>query len=352
MTGAGTGRKKAKGWMVMAALLGFLSKAPRADAAGLPVSDHCDGSRFFNPWHRESKTLLDVLKWQWTRDSRQWPEHRPEIRPVSVPERVGPGEAVFTFIGHATFLIQLPGLTLLTDPHWSQRASPLSWLGPRRVHAPAVDFELLPPIDYVLISHNHYDHLDLPTLKQLHARHKPRFLVPWGNGSLLSGAGIDNVTELDWWQEVRVDSGTELIFAPSQHWSSRSLFDRNKSLWGSYMIRSKNKNLYFAGDSGYGPHFAQIKERLGPAQVALLPIGAYEPRWFMGEHHMNPDDAVKAHLDLKAERTLAMHFGCFQLTDEAIDRPLHDLKIALEKYQVDPFSFDAAAPGASLRFAW
>lgn len=300
--------------------------ASLSHASDYPLSDHYDGDRFFNPGKPELKSLWDVLKWKVSSDAAEWPrnvENQSYPRPTITPDQ----RAVVTFINHATFLVQLKNLTLLTDPIFSQRASPVSFAGPERVRAPGIKLEDLPAIDVVIISHNHYDHLDLESLKQLEAKSHPLFLVPLGDQKLLQDAGIQNVKELDWWQEVNVKEQV-IVFTPAQHWSARGVFDRCKSLWGGYMVKTQDFKLFFAGDTGYSSHFRTIAERLGAPDLSLLPIGAYAPRWFMQNQHMDPDDAVKAHKDLQSVFSLGMHFGTFQLTDESISEPVDRLKAA------------------------
>ncbi len=284
---------------------------------------HFDGKRFFNPGQDDLKSFWQVIKWQLIGDKAHWPTDVPNknypLRPLASDEK-----GVVSFINHATFLIQLPGLNILTDPIYSERASPFTFIGPKRARAPGISLVDLPPIDVVLISHNHYDHLDVETLKLLDAKYKPLFLVPLRDEKILNEAGIQNVKPMDWWEEVSV-KGNRFIFAPAKHWSARSLWDKNESLWGSFMIANEATKIYFGGDTGYSNHFLDIKVRLGAPDVALLPIGAYEPRWFMAAHHMNPEEALKAHQDLEATRSIGMHFGTFQLSDEAIDAPEKDL---------------------------
>ena len=322
-----------------------------SDTCAIPVlqkrtlSDHFDGKRFHNPAGGSKKSFHDLLAWRRTRKPAPWPKSRSDIKMSVPPQQVAPDEMVVTFVGHATFLLQFHGLTMLTDPHWSRHASPVNFLGPQRVHPPAVGFDDLPKIDYVLLSHNHYDHLDLPTLKRLNRRDKPRFIVPLGNGPWLQRSGLEQVVEVDWWQEIVIDTMTRLVFTPARHWSSRGLWDYNRSLWGSYWIRSRAGSLYFGGDTGYGQHFRQIAGHLGPVDLALLPIGSYEPRWFMRDHHMNPAEALLAHRDLKARRSIGMHFGCFQLSDEGIDQPIQDLEAALKEEGMGEKEFVARPAG-------
>ena len=230
------------------------------------------------------------------------------------------GQVAVTYINHASFLIRLPDAVILTDPIFSERCSPLSWAGPRRARPPGIALADLPRPDVVLLSHNHYDHMDLPSLREIQRLHAPRFITTLGNAAALAKLGII-ATEQDWWQET-TQGPLRIIATPARHFSARTPFDRNRTLWAGFMIHSGSGRLLFAGDSAAGRHWQDIRARLGAPDVALLPIGAYEPRWFMAGAHMNPAEAVQAHLDLGAIRSVGMHFGTFQLTDEAIDAPL------------------------------
>jgi len=274
-----------------------------------------------------------------------WPSRIP-VEPRRPPSG-GPDDVVVTFVGHATFLIQVAGINLLTDPVYSERASPVSFAGPRRVRAPGVRFDDLPAISLVLLSHNHYDHCDLGTLRALDRRFQPRLLAPIGNGRLLRSAGIRQVEEIDWWQSASA-APLPVTLTPAQHFSARSMFDRNRALWGGFLIEAGGRRILFAGDSGYGPHWREIATRLGPFDLALLPIGAYEPRWFMKDIHMNPAEAVQAHLDLGARQSIAMHFGTFQLTPEGIDEPVRDLATALRQRGVSAEQFRTVDVGESV----
>ena len=275
----------------------------------------------------------------------RWPSRMP-VEPRRLPH-VGPDDVVVTFVGHATFLIQAAATNLLIDPVYSERASPVSFAGPRRVRAPGVRFDDLPDISLVLLSHNHYDHCDLGTLRALDRRFQPRLVAPIGNGRLLRSAGIRQVEEIDWWQRA---SGVSLpvTLTPAQHFSARSMLDRNRALWGGFLIEAGGRRILFAGDSGYGPHFREIAARLGRIDLALLPIGAYEPRWFMKDIHMNPAEAVQAHLDLGARRSIAMHFGTFQLTPEGIDEPVRELAKAVRERGVPVEQFRTVDVGESV----
>ena len=311
----------------------------------LPISDHYDGEHFFNPWGaNNTKSIVDVLKWRWSADPQPWPDH--EVANTAVPQLVKNGQAAsihVTFIGHATTYIQDSKHSILTDPQFSERSSPVSFAGPMRVRKPGVEISHLPAVDLVVISHNHYDHLDLPTLIALDERFHPEFVVPLGNGSLLRDAGIQQVIELDWWQHYG-----DVQLVPAQHWSARGLFDRNKALWGGYVLTLDQRRVFFAGDTGYGPHFKMIRQRCGPIDITILPIGAYEPRWFMKVQHMNPDDAVLAHLDLESKQSFAIHFETFRLTDEGYAEPRQTLFEALSNHKLSRDRFFVPEVGETL----
>jgi L-ascorbate metabolism protein UlaG (beta-lactamase superfamily) len=297
-----------------------------------PISDHFDGSRFFNPTlpGRSAPALGSVLKMLREPRSR-WPR---SVENKGVPQlnmTLASDDIAVTFVNHATFLIQIGGVAILTDPIWSERASMLRWAGPRRVRQPGVAFDDLPKIDLVLLSHNHYDHLDLATLRRLRQAFSPTVLVAAGDARLVGPLGFKDMRELDWWDETPIGEELRITFVPAQHTSARGLLDRQRSLWGGYVIQSRGRLTYFSGDSGYSKHFSDIKLRLGSPEIAMLGIGSYEPRWFMEPLHMNPAEAVRAHGDLGAKHSIGMHFGTFQLTPEAIDQPQTDLKAALSQ---------------------
>ena len=298
-------------------MIGCLLSGPRYSG---PVSDHYDGRRFRNPEDTRHRSPREVLHWLATRNPGPWPrwvENPPGPPP---PKRIDRGIRV-TFVNHATVLIQTDGLNLLTDPIWSERASPSRFIGPRRVRPPGIRFEDLPPIDVVVVSHNHYDHLDLPTLKRLAQAHDPLFVVGLGNAALLQKAGIARVQELDWWQSLSPDKSLTITAVPARHFSARGLCDRDATLWAGYYLNGPDGAVYFAGDTGYGVHFEQIRKRLGAPRLALLPIGAFRPRWFMARVHLSPADAIRAMKALGARHALAIHFGTFPLADDGMEEP-------------------------------
>jgi L-ascorbate metabolism protein UlaG (beta-lactamase superfamily) len=303
-----------------------------------PRSDHFDGERFFNPGADTGRSFQDFLRWQRTRQRTLWPQWVQNRCKPALPKHLGSGQLALTFINHITFLLQFDGLNILTDPVYSERVSPFRNVGPKRVREPGLAFEDLPPVHLVLVTHNHYDHLDIETLLRLQDAHSPRFVTTLGNRAFLAEFGIHAVDELDWWQSVDV-AGAKVTLTPAQHWSSRRPRNRNRTLWGGFVMSAAECSVYFAGDTGYGGHFREVRERLGCMDVSLLPIGAYEPRWFMRDQHMNPDDAVRAHMDLETKVSVGTHFGCFQLTDEGIDDPPRDLASARERHGVSPEAF-------------
>ncbi len=308
-------------------------------------SEHFDGRRFINPTGSAGQPFSAVPRMLLERRT-PWPT-RVDV-PVRRPSGLDGAAAVLTFIGHATFLIQTASGNVLTDPMYSQRAGPLNLVGPRRVRPPAVRLDDLPPIATVLLSHNHYDHCDLRTLRLLAERFDPLVVTPLGNRSLVRSARVRRVEELDWWQ-ASTTSALSVTLTPAQHFSARSPLDRNRALWGGFVLTIGDRRIFFAGDSGYAPFFRDIRQRLGPIDLALLPIGAYEPRWFMQPIHMNPAEAVQAHVDLQAPESVAMHFGTFQLTTEGIDEPLQALADALRARNIPSSQFRALEFGESLR---
>ena len=310
----------------------FLLAGPRYRG---PLTDHFDGEQFHNlepGTHSEGS----FIKWQLQRQRGFWPEWMETAPGAPPPHRVVDGRLRVTLINHATLLVQMDGMNILTDPIWSDRTSPVRFAGPRRHRAAGIRFENLPPIDLVVVSHNHYDHLDLPTLQRLQQHHRSAIVTPLGNGALMREHGIDGARELDWWQSTSVGTVT-ITSVPSKHFSARGLSDRDRNLWGGFVLSGPSGNLYFAGDTGWGGHFAEIGRRFAPIRLAMLPIGAYLPRWFMHNTHIDPEEAVEAHLALGAKTSVAMHYGTFRLSDEGMTDPVRDLHIAMKRKQVSNF---------------
>ena len=308
-----------------------------------PVSDHFDGEHFFNPepanrTSAPSGRRFGVASFLWNRFVRQrmpegwstWPKH---VANAAYPAPEGvleTSEIGVTFIGHASFLLRVGRLTVLTDPVFALRASPTQAAGPRRVRAPGIAFKALPQIDLVLLSHNHYDHLDLAALRALRRRFAGLPIVTGlGNAAYFAARGIAGVVELDWWQSHQFGAA-EITATPARHFAARTLRDRNRTLWCGFVLKVSGRSIYFAGDTGYTKYFREIGMRLGAPDLALLPIGAYAPRWMMGSVHMNPAEAVQAMQDVGARQAVGMHFGMFQLTAEPIDEPPRELARALE----------------------
>jgi len=294
-----------------------------------PTANHFNGRKFRNLDPSEQRGLIDVLRWKLTSRRGHWNKWT-DSQPGTVPPRRVNGNGLrVTFINHATVLIQTEGLNILTDPIWSERASPVSWAGPKRHRSPGLRFEDLPPIDIVLISHNHYDHLDIKTLVRLHVEHKPRFVTGLGNRAFLDAREITDVAELDWWEAARISDKFSVTCVPAKHFSGRGLSDGDATLWCGYVLQGSTGNIYFAGDTGMGSHFAEIKTRFGPIRLALLPIGAYLPSWFMHPVHLSPSESVEVHRVLAAGVSMAMHFGAFALGDDGELEPVLKLREAL-----------------------
>jgi N-acyl-phosphatidylethanolamine-hydrolysing phospholipase D len=323
--------------------------------------------RFRNTEAFESRGLADVLRWQWqARREQQAPVQPTPTQAVDLDflarNRGGAVAPAVTWLGHATVLAQFGGVNLLTDPHCSHRASPFTFSGPQRAQPPAIAPAQMPPIDLVLVSHNHYDHLDVATVQALarQAGGPPLFVVPLGLKTWFARRGIAEVVELDWWQTERL-RGVELTLTPVRHWSSRTLGDRMATLWGGFAVLAPDMHLYFGGDTGYSPsnfldtraHFAerQSAARGGGFDLALLPIGAYEPRWFMAPQHVNPEESVRIHQELGAKRSLGIHWGTFKLTNEPLDEPPRKLAEMLRAAGLTAADFCVTAIGETLRLA-
>jgi N-acyl-phosphatidylethanolamine-hydrolysing phospholipase D len=321
--------------MAMGALALHAGAERRKDPDGTPSPAHHADGGFRNPEPISHGSLAVALPFfarrTWaTIVPRPNPAPRVAFTPVRGEDAIG--DPLVTWVGHSTLLVRMDGVTFLTDPIWSERASPLSFAGPKRRVPPGVPFESLPPVDFVVVSHAHYDHLDLPTLRRL-TNGRTVFLVPLGLGALLEREGIRPVRELDWWDETRVGEAA-IHCVPARHWSQRTPFDRDETLWSGWVVRGAAHRFYFAGDTGYTTSFREIGARLGPFDLAGLPIGAYEPAAMMQTVHLNPEEAAQAALDLGARRVVGVHWGTFDLTDEPLGEP--------------PVRFRAAATAAGL----
>jgi L-ascorbate metabolism protein UlaG (beta-lactamase superfamily) len=317
-----------------------------------PARPHHTPQGFRNTAPTSGKTTAEFFRWQ--RERRTLVIRPPTVDlSAVVPDlefiRNNRVDFAATWIGHATVLVQLGGLNFLTDPHFSERASPVQFMGPRRWQRPGLALAELPRIDVVLLSHNHYDHLDAGSVDALAAQEggPPLFLVPLGLDRWMEGAGITRVRAMDWWDRLQIE-GAAVTFVPAQHWSRRTLADTNTTLWGGFVVQAANRSLYFAGDTGYGPDFKEIGARFGGFDLSLLPRGAYEPRWFMRDAHVNPEEAVRIHNDIGSRKSLAIHWGTFPLTDEPLDQPLAELAAALERHRLGHADFVTLRHGATL----
>ena len=316
-----------------------------------PISDHCDGTTFFNPVLDQGRPagasgFLPILRWRLSGSRSRWPARIVDPPPQGDPRApVPPGAVGVTFIGHASFHLRLGALSVLTDPVWSERCSPVAWAGPKRVRAPGRRLEDLPRVDLVLVSHNHYDHMDLPSLRAVVARDDPFFVTPLGNARHLAEAGVRRVAELDWWQTHTLPGGARITATPARHFAARTPFDRNHALWSGFAVEWEGYRVLFAGDSAAGPHWGAIRERVGPPGLALLPVGAYDPRFLMEAVHMDPREAVAAHEALGARQSIGMHFGTFQLTDEPINEPQARLAVEAAAAGLAPGAFTTLSFG-------
>lgn len=292
-----------------------------------PPVEHFRNGRYFNPGVPEHG-FRELLRWISNRKIGPWRSWIPSTPGPKPPLQVEGSDLRVTFVNHSTVLLQTHSCNILTDPVWSRRASPVSFLGPQRHRDPGIRFEDLPPIHCLLISHNHYDHFDLPTLRRLAALHQPVVFCPLGLTRALHRAGFAEVIELDWWQS-KAWNGFQVHCVPAQHFAARTPFDRNHTLWCGWVLETPSGNLYFAGDTGFADFFAAMRDRFGSLRLALLPIGAYDPEWFMGPVHMTPEQAVEARSILQASIAVGIHYGTFSLADDGETAPVECLHRAL-----------------------
>jgi L-ascorbate metabolism protein UlaG (beta-lactamase superfamily) len=328
-------------------LMGAMISGPRYRG---PVSDHFDGSTFINPGGAKAKGGFEVFKWMLSRKRGPWEEDKSEghgPRPLAHFK----GGIRVTFVNHSTFLIQVDGVNILTDPVWSKRVSPYRWIGPRRMRSAGIRFGDLPRIHVVLLTHNHYDHLDLDTMRLIFGAHHPRIIAPLGLKNYLDKEAISGTAELDWWQEVALEAGLQVRAVPAQHFSGRGLLDRDRTLWCGYIIKTSAGNIYFSGDTGYnGATFKEIRQKCGPVRLSMIPIGAYKPAWFMSPIHVSPEEAVRIHEDVQSQTSIAMHFGTFPLADDGQADPVGDLNAALQKSAIPEGEFLVPKEGAAIDF--
>jgi L-ascorbate metabolism protein UlaG (beta-lactamase superfamily) len=353
---------------IIAIIIGWAISAPRYKGA---ISDHFDGKQFFNPNGHNAKGASDALKWQTSkREKTPWsmvqdfefgekptaliePKTTPDTPSVQNAFSTNLSDLRVTFVGHSTVLLQFEGWNILTDPVWYERCSPVQWAGPKRAQPAAIRLEDLPPIHLILQSHNHWDHLDIENLKKIYQKHKPQIVTSLGISQFLKQHGIEKSVDLDWNdtfllkksdviarneategsrsnRETSPFSELTVTCLPAQHFSGRGIRDRNATLWSSFMVSTPTSgNIYFGGDSGYGAFFKTIGKQFGTIRLALLPIGAFKPEWFMSPIHCSPSEAVQIHLDINAEKTLAIHHGTFPLADDGQQEPVDELKKAL-----------------------
>jgi len=304
----------------------------------------------FNPSGKQAKNFFDVIKWRLTTSAKEWPSYVENKFEFSYQNIDIDSILNVTYVNHSTFLLQFNNLNILTDPVFSERVSPVSFAGPKRVRESGIKINDLKKVDIVIISHNHYDHLDIESLKEINSQYKPLFLIPFGDAELFKDNDIFNFIELKWWQTVEISPKIKITYTPSQHFSNRGLFDKNESLWGSFIINYNNSQVYFAGDTGYSTHFKDISNHFKNITLSFLPIGAYSPRWFMKNIHTDPLDAVKAHIDLNSIKSIGMHYGTFQLTDEGINDPIIDLHKALKKFNISKKDFLTLEIGKTYTF--
>jgi len=325
-------------FLAFAPLLAVACQGPGSPIPAQPSHHLQHGFRNLNPaytrpdfWTRWTFVIPRLFK-----STFSAPEAFPVVPNDGQALRENSGAPTVTWVGHSTVLVQMDGVSFLTDPQWSERASPLSFAGPRRVTPPGLRFEDLPPIDFVVISHDHYDHLDVRTVQRLWSTHRPRFLVPLGLKAWFGDLGIDAVDELDWW-ESRTVKGLTVVCLPTQHWSARTLWDENRRLWAGWAVLGRDRRFYFAGDTGYyAPIFQEIGRRLGPFDLGAIPIGAYMPRAMMRLSHLTPEEALQVFADIGARRLVAIHWGTFNLTDEPLSEPPVRTEAEARQLSLDP----------------
>lgn len=303
-----------------------------------PISDHFDGEKFVNQDKKRETNYLKLFYWLAFRESGFWADWYPDIEKAVPQKYVGNGNLKVTYINHASVLIQFDSINVLSDPVWSDVVTPVKPFGPERRRPNGIEFQDLPPIDVVIISHNHYDHLDIPTLNKLKEKFNPKILFPLGNMPLFKDYGFTNVQEMDWWDSISIKN-KKFTFVPARHFSNRGLVDRNTALWGGYVMETAKEPVYFAGDTGFGMHYEQIKEKFGDMRFSILPIAPIEPRWFMQEVHQDAEEAVLSHISLNSKKSMGIHFGTFRQAEDNMDDPVKQLILSLEKHNISKRAF-------------
>ncbi len=329
-------------------IFGFYLSGPRYKG---PKSDHFDGKKFLNPNGLDPNNFRKVLKYM--RERRPEPykfNYENYVRSERLSERITEDKIKIIFVNHSTFLIQYAGLNILTDPIWSFRCSPFQFAGPHRMRPPGVKFADLPKIDLVLISHNHYDHFDTKTIKDLIKSHNPNFVVPLGMQKAVERLGSNKVEQIDWFQTVHFQK-IKITGTPANHFSSRGLFDRDCTLWCGFLLDYNRHKIYFVGDTGYGPNFKEIGNKYGPIDLAMIPIGAYKPEWFMGPIHITPIEAIQVHKDIQSKQSIAMHFGTFPLADDGQGTAEKELRLSLKSTNLDETDFIIPDEGYIMDFS-
>lgn len=317
-----------------------------------PQKPHRGVTQFYNNYDNSPKASFWKWQWErWTGPRKEEPPFNPVVLKTDTEYlQRNKTETTLTWIGHSSFLLQVQGKNILTDPVFSDRVSPVTFYGPKRLVALPFAQKDLPKVDIVVISHSHYDHLDLKTLRSLNEQNQGQtlFLVPLGNAELLKFEGIKNVKEFDWWEQLSLE-GLTLTFTPAQHWTQRTLWDRNQSLWGGWLVQTEKFKFIYTGDTGYSKDFADIYDRFGAVDLALIPIGAYEPRWFMGKQHVDPDGAIKIHQDLHSRMSIGVHWGTFRLSDEPMAAPPEELAAARIRAAIPDQEFQVMKHGEILK---
>jgi L-ascorbate metabolism protein UlaG (beta-lactamase superfamily) len=332
---------------VIIIIIGFNLSGPKYRG---PVTDHFNGKQFINQGGYVAKGLKEVFTWMLNRKREPWTENTTPAYGTRPLEWYKDGIRI-TFVNHSTFLIQVDGVNILTDPIWSKRASPFTWSGPKRMSYPGIRLEDLPKIHVVLLSHNHYDHLDLMTMRTIFGAHHPKIVTSLGVKAFLDEQRISGATDLDWWDEVEINENITVQAVPAQHFSGRGMFDRDATLWCGYVLKTTKGKIYFAGDTGYNEKtFKEIGDKLGPFEVSLIPIGAYKPRWFMSPIHTSPDEAVKIHIEVKSKNSIATHFGTFPLADDGMNDPINDLITALNENNISQEKFKILQKGEAVNY--